>query len=129
MLTRFVLRALFLSSDQAGHEDAMTAAAQQITFQDLSRPLVSALSYNERERLASAWRGTLREVEDCLTFIKSYQRILEKNLYPNDVERARKMLPWRLSAYLACVRRVSEYEERMTASGIPFAKSSSAWGA
>jgi hypothetical protein len=107
----------------------MNAHTLHQTFQDAARPLASMLSSSESERLVTAWRGSLRQLEDCLTFIGSYNRILEKNLYPRDVERASKMLPWRLSIYLECVKRVSEFEERMTAAGIRFASSSHAWEA
>jgi hypothetical protein len=47
---------------------------------------------------------------------------------PATVERARKLLPWRLSRYLEHLKAVSLAEARMIEAGIEFARSSDAWG-
>lgn len=85
-------------------------------------------------RLADAWRHNALNVEHCLDFIAQHQRTIaeRRERLPSgrlvhsvrDVMRARKMLPWRLSLYLASVRAVSEAEAEMIAIGMPFARSS-----
>ncbi len=99
------------------------------TFADLSRPIAQSLSYDERERLATAWRGSLRQLEDTIDWIKRYRAIIAKDAYPRDVARARENLPRKVREYRETLRRVVEFEQRMTAAGIRFAQSSYAWGA
>ena len=84
--------------------------------------------------LANAWRCNALKVEECLLFIGQYQRTIDERheeLFPGtlvhspaNVERAEKLLPWRLSLYLEAVRSVTECEIKMTAIGMPFAQSS-----
>jgi hypothetical protein len=85
-------------------------------------------------RLADAWRGNAVTVEHCLRFIAQHQKTIAERHErlstgtlvhkPTDVERAEKLLPWRLSLYLEAVRAVSEYEAKMIQIGMPFARSS-----
>ncbi len=104
----------------------MTAPALSLTFADLTQALSVATKLPPRvpagERLATAWRGSLRQVDDAILFIRQYQRTIAEDRYPRSVENAQRVLPARLAGYLAAVRRVSEFEERMIADGIQFKK-------
>lgn len=91
-----------------------------------------AAAYDERGRIADAWRGSLVEVEDHIMFIRQHRETIEQRdemlsattprHRPAYVDYARKMLADRLPRYLAAVRRVSEYEIAMAAVGIGFSR-------
>lgn len=91
-----------------------------------------ALSHVERGRLADAWRGSLREIDEHIMFICQHgETIAQRDEMltattprhrPAYVEYVRKMLAHRLPLYLAAVRRVSEYEIAMAAAGVAFSR-------
>jgi hypothetical protein len=113
--------------------------APHAAFADLSRPLASLLSHAESNRLATAWRHSLREVAERLRFIAQHRKtIAERHAMlapgirrhsPAYVAHARRQLAQHLPAYVDAVRRVSDCEQRMMAAGIRFALSSDAWDA
>lgn len=87
--------------------------------------------------ITDAWRGNALNVEQCLRFIKQHQRTIDGRnerlstgrLVRNrrDVAHARQTLAFRLKRYLESVRAVSEYEARMEAIGMRYARSSDHW--
>jgi len=91
-----------------------------------------ALSLQERGRLADAWRGSLRELDEHIDMIKQHgETIAQRDEMltattprhrPAYVDYARRMLADRLPRYLAAVRRVSEYEVAMDAAGVAFSR-------
>lgn len=112
-------------------------ATAHTAFSAAMNGLIASASFNERGRIADAWRGSLVEVEEHLMFIRQHREtIAQRNEMlmpkvrrhrPAYVRYARQRLAHRLSGYLAAVRRVSEFEARMDAAGIPYARSSSDW--
>lgn len=90
------------------------------TLVSLSRPPLLPPSVPADDRLVDAWRGSMRQVEDAILFIQIKQRTIAEGRYPRDMANAKATLPARLAAYLATVRRISEFEERMVARGIEF---------
>lgn len=110
----------------------MTAPLHQ-TFSDLtgtlvslSRPPLLPPSVPADDRLVDAWRGSVRQVDDAILFIRVKQRTIAEGRYPRDVANAKATLPARLAGYLATVRRISEFEERMERASIPFERRESA---
>lgn len=104
--------------------------------------ILSTRDMDERDRLCSAWRIAAQDVADDLRFIAQYQRVIAEAdemllvtvsmipLHsPADVDRAAKLLPWRLSLYLEHVKAVSLAEQRMDAAGIQYAISQDDWRA
>lgn len=103
--------------------------ARHQTFADLSRPLAS-LSHDQRNTLTTAWRYSLREVEDHLLFIPQHMRtVADPHQRPAYVRQCQEQLARRLPRYAAAVRRVSEYEREMDLAGIPYSRSSHDWRA
>ena len=112
----------------------MHTAAQSV-FADLARPLT--FDAGAQDRLGTAWRHSVREVADHILFIKQHQKTIAERdemltttvrLHsPKYVGHCRQQLAYRLPLYLAAVRRVTEYEDRMSAIGMAFARSSDAW--
>lgn len=113
--------------------------APHTVFADLSRPLACLMSHEDSDRLATAWRHSLREVAEHLRFIAQHRKTIAerhemlspgiRRHSPAYVGHARRQLAAHLPAYLDAVRRVSQYEQRMLAAGIRFALSSDAWEA
>lgn len=68
------------------------------------------LELSRIERLADAWRGCLREVDECLFYIGEA------------VKRGRAPAEFRVSRYLEYVRLVSGYEAQMSAAGVQFTR-------
>lgn len=68
------------------------------------------MDYDATKRLADAWRGSLREVDDRIFYIRQDRRF--------GVPSPR----WSVATYLDYVRRVSLYEERMIAARMEFSK-------
>jgi hypothetical protein len=92
-----------------------------------------------KDRLASTWRHNLRALASDLLFIEQHQKTIAEademltatiRLHkPATVERARKLLPWRLSLYLEHLKAVSLAEQRMDEAGVVYALSSDDWRA
>lgn len=73
-------------------------------------------------RLADAWRGSLRELDTSIFWIKKHRDTIENSRYPRDVINSKALLPYRLEKYLDDIRRVSEFEERMVEAGMVFSR-------
>ncbi|TGT36195.1 hypothetical protein [Mesorhizobium sp. M8A.F.Ca.ET.165.01.1.1] len=111
--------------------------AAHSTFADLVRPV--GLDVEAQDRLATAWRYSLREVADHLLFIRQHLATIAqrdemltatiRRHSPKFVGYARQQLAYRLPLYLAAVRRVTEYEIKMDLHGVAYARSSDAWEA
>jgi hypothetical protein len=90
------------------------------------------------DRIATTWRHNLRALASDLLFIEQHQKTIAEAdemltstirvHKPATVERARKLLLWRMSLYLEHLKAVSLAEQRMIEAGIEFARSSDAWG-
>lgn len=102
---------------------------------DLSIPL----AVDAQERIATTWRHNLRAVAEDILFVRQHRKTIDEAdemltptvlLHkPAYIERARKLLPWRLSLYLEHVKAVSLAEQQMDAAGIAYALSSDDWRA
>lgn len=98
-----------------------------------------ALDAGMQDRIATTWRHNLRELANDILFIRQHQKTIAEademltatiRLHKlSSVERARKLLPWRLSLYLEHVKAVSLAEAKMDALGIEYALSSDDWRA
>lgn len=74
--------------------------------------------------LADAWRGSLRNVDECLIYIEQYQRNLaDASASQNTKDLAARRLPWWLDRYHRNLKAVSLYEEQMNKTGVLFARS------
>lgn len=74
--------------------------------------------------LADAWRGSLRNVDECLFYIDQHARTLARPDASNrDRSRASVCLALRLPIYLENVKAVSIYEDQMNKTGMLFARS------
>lgn len=62
------------------------------------------------ERVCDAWRGCLREVDECLFYIGEAAK------------RGRAPAEFRVAKYLEHVRLVSGYEAQMSAAGVQFTR-------
>ncbi|CAN7662105.1 hypothetical protein [Mesorhizobium sp. LjNodule214] len=113
--------------------------ANHAAFADLSRPLLSSLSLEQRERLAGAWRMASQDIAEDIRFIRQYLKVIagkEERLSTGTlvhsrayVEACAGWLPQTVARYLRNLRAITECELAMTAAGIRFALSSDAWDA
>lgn len=107
------------------------------SFQTLAA-ISLTLDTGAADRVATAWRYSLREVAEHILSIQQHRKVIAERdemltptvrLHsPKYVGYARQQIARRLPLYLAAVRRATEAEQTMTLHGIPFAKSSDAWG-
>ena len=72
--------------------------------------------HSPQARLADAWRGSMSTVEECLYWL----RLARQGLARTDVA-------YRTREYLSALKRVSLYQEEMSAQGIQFEKEPNAW--
>lgn len=73
--------------------------------------------------LSDAWRGSLRNVDECLFYIAQHARTLERaDASQRDRRRASVCLALRLPIYLENVKAVSIYEDQMNQRGVLFAR-------
>ncbi|RWG02547.1 hypothetical protein [Mesorhizobium sp.] len=108
-----------------------------LSFPTFATAIPLTLNADAADRVATAWRFSLREAAEHILSIKQHQKtISEKDEMlmpgvrlhsPKYVGYCRQQLARRLPLYLASVRRVSEAEQTMELHGIAFAKSSDAW--
>jgi hypothetical protein len=113
--------------------------ANHAAFADLSRPLLSPLPLEQRERLAGAWRMASQDIAEDIRFIRQYLKVIaekDERLSTGTlvhgrayVEACAGWLPQTVARYLRNLRAISECELAMTAAGIRFALSSDAWEA
>jgi hypothetical protein len=113
--------------------------ANHAAFADLSRPLLSPLRLEQRERLAGAWRMASQDIAEDIRFIRHYLKVIaekDERLSTGTlvhgrayVEACAGWLPQTVARYLRNLRAISECEFAMTAAGIRFALSSDAWEA
>jgi len=99
--------------------------------------LIAALTQKPSQGLGDVWRINSQEVGESILFCRQYMRTIAEAdvmLTPtvrkhraDTVERARKLLPWRLSLYLGHVKAISLAEAEMDEAGVAYAKSSDAW--
>lgn len=110
-----------------------------LSFQTFASAIPLVLDAGAADRVATAWRYSLREVAEHILSIRQHQKTIAERdemltptlrLHsPKYVGYCRQQIARRLPLYLAAVRRVSEAEQTMDLHGIAFAKSSDAWEA
>lgn len=108
-----------------------------LSFATFATAIPLALDADAADRVATAWRFSLREVAEHVAAISQHRKTIAERdemltptvrLHsPKYVGYCRQQIARRLPLYLAAVRRVSEAEQTMTLHGIAFAKSSDAW--
>jgi len=113
--------------------------ANHAAFADLSRPLISPATTDQRQRLAGAWRMASQDIAEDIRFIRQYLKVIaekEERLSTGTlvhsrayVEACAGWLPQTVARYLRNLRAITECELAMTAAGIRFALSSDAWDA
>jgi len=113
--------------------------ANHAAFADLSRPLLSPLPLEQRERLAGAWRMASQDIAEDIRFIRQYLKVIaekDERLSTGTlvhsrayVEACAGWLPQTVARYLRNLRAITECELAMSAAGVRFALSSDAWEA
>lgn len=101
--------------------------------------LIAALTPKLSPGLGDVWRINSQDVDDSIRFCRQYMQTIDeagvmltptvRKHRPDTVERARKLLPWRLFLYLEHVKAISLAEAAMDQAGVEYAVSSDDWRA
>lgn len=116
----------------------ISESAAILTFPQMRNAIHAAVSVDEADRIASAWRIASQDIASDIINVRACLKVIaEKNdrlpggnwlvHSPAYVEICEKRLPWQLSVYLGNLKTISETQAAMDERGIPYALSSDDW--